>query len=143
MFCYTYSSVLTFVDSFYQFLYCFMHPLHGARHMRPCIRHTQQRAFCYSFSEKIFSDFPKPYAEYFHLFAHKQTRKSVIREAKCAHEKKHKACCKKYKPYISKYKALVLKQVPCIFCLSKCLKNNMVQKPPNRASARRKSAVGK
>ena len=54
MFCYTYSSVLTFVDSFYQFLYCFMHPLHGARHMRPCIRYTQQRAFRYSFSEKYF-----------------------------------------------------------------------------------------
>ena len=31
-----------------------MHPLHGARHMCPCIRHTQQRAFCYSFSEKHF-----------------------------------------------------------------------------------------
>ena len=106
-----------------------MHPLHGARHMRPCIRYTQQRAFCYSFFRKTFSDFPKPYAEYFHLFAHKQTRKSVIREAKCAHEKKHKPCCKKYKPYILKYKAHILKQVPCIFCLSKCLKNNMVQTP--------------
>ena len=54
----------------------------------------------------------------------------------CGFRKKHKA-------YISKYKAHILKQVPCIFCLSKCLKNNMVQKPPNRASARRKSAVGK
>ena len=59
MFCYTYSSVLTFVDSFYQFLYCFMHPLHGARHMRPCIRYTQQRAFCYSFSEKNIFGFPQ------------------------------------------------------------------------------------
>ena len=29
--------------------------------------------------------------------------------------KKHKACCKKYKPYILKNKALILKYVPCIF----------------------------
>ena len=143
MFCYTYSSVLPFVDSFYQFLYCFMHPLHGAAAHVPLHTLYAAAGFLLQFFRKTFSDFPKPYAEYFHLFAHKQTRKSVIREAKCAHEKKHKPCCKKYKPYISKYKAHILKQVPCIFCLSKCLKNNMVQKPPNRASARRKSAVGK
>ena len=32
--------------------------------------------------------------------------------------KKHMACRKQYKPSILKYKALILKQVPCIFCLS-------------------------
>ena len=31
------------------------------------------------------------------------------------HRKKHKAPCKKYKPYILKYKALISKYVPCIF----------------------------
>ena len=30
-------------------------------------------------------------------------------------EKKHMACCEKYKPYILKYKALILKYVPYIF----------------------------
>ena len=29
--------------------------------------------------------------------------------------KKHKACCKKYKPYILKYKALISKYMPYIF----------------------------
>ena len=143
MFCYTYSSVLTFVDSFYQFLYCFMHPLHGARHMRPCIRYTQQRAFCYSFSEKHFR-IPPNRMQNISIYLRTNRRAKALFAKRNAHtRKKHKPCCKKYKPYILKYKAHILKQVPCIFCLSKCLKNNMVQKPPNRASARRKSAVGK
>ncbi len=34
------------------------------------------------------------------------------------HRKKHKAPCKKYKPYILKYKALISKYMPCIFLSS-------------------------
>ena len=41
-----------------------------------------------------------------------------VAKAISRHGKTHMACCKKYKPYILKYKALILKQVPCIFCLS-------------------------
>ena len=40
---------------------------------------------------------------------------------------KHKACCKKYKPYILKHKALILKYVPYIFSLFKYLNNNYLQ----------------
>ena len=139
MFCYTYNPLLILSTNSFIVL-CILCMGRGTCALAYVIRSS---GLFVTVFRKIFSDFPKPYAEYFHLFAHKQTRKSVIREAKCAHEKKHKPCCKKYKPYILKYKAHILKQVPCIFCLSKCLKNNMVQKPPNRASARRKSAVGK
>ena len=139
MFCYTYNPLLILSTNFFIVL-CILCMGRGTCALAYVIRSS---GLFVTVFRKTFSDFPKPYAEYFHLFAHKQTRKSVIREAKCAHEKKHKPCCKKYKPYILKYKAHILKQVPCIFCLSKCLKNNMVQKPPNRASARRKSAVGK
>ena len=139
MFCYTYNPLLILSTNSFIVL-CILCMGRGTCALAYVIRSS---GLFVTVFRKTFSDFPKPYAEYFHLFAHKQTRKSVIREAKCAHEKKHKPCCKKYKPYILKYKAHILKQVPCIFCLSKCLKNNMVQKPPNRASARRKSAVGK
>ena len=38
--------------------------------------------------------------------------------------KKHMACREKYKPYILKYKALISKYVPYIFCHNKPLKNN-------------------
>ena len=40
------------------------------------------------------------------------------------HRKKHKAPCKKYKPYILKYKALISKYMPCIFGGLKPLKYN-------------------
>ena len=36
---------------------------------------------------------------------------------------------KKHKPYILKYKALVLKYVPCIFAVYKYVKKNVLQKP--------------
>ena len=36
-------------------------------------------------------------------------------------EKKHMACCEKYKPCILKYKALILKYVPYIFDVCKTL----------------------
>jgi hypothetical protein len=35
---------------------------------------------------------------------------------------------KKHKPCILKYKALISKYMPCIFCLFKCLKDNNLQK---------------
>ena len=41
------------------------------------------------------------------------------------HRKKHKAPCKKYKPYILKYKALISKYMPCIFRVYKYLKKNV------------------
>ena len=34
---------------------------------------------------------------------------------------------KKYEPYILKYKAHILKYVPCIFCRFKCQKNNKLK----------------
>ena len=37
------------------------------------------------------------------------------------HQKKHMACCEKYKPCILKYKALILKYVPYIFDVYKTL----------------------
>ena len=51
-----------------------------------------------------------------------------VAKAISRHGKTHMACCKKYKPYILKYKALILKKVPCIFRLSKCLIFNILQK---------------
>ena len=42
--------------------------------------------------------------------------------------KKHMACREKYKPYILKYKALISKYVPYIFCHNKPLKNNNLRK---------------
>ncbi|PWL78655.1 MAG: hypothetical protein DBY24_07160 [Prevotellaceae bacterium] len=42
--------------------------------------------------------------------------------------KKHMAYRKKHKPCILKYKALISKYMPCIFCLFKYLKNNNLQK---------------
>ncbi len=36
------------------------------------------------------------------------------------------ACCKKYKPYILKYKALILKYMPYIFVRYKFLNNSNV-----------------
>ena len=38
------------------------------------------------------------------------------------------ACRKKYKPYILKHKALILKYVPCIFEENKYLNDNNLQK---------------
>jgi len=43
------------------------------------------------------------------------------------HRKKHKAPCKKYKPYILKYKALISKYMPCIFCPHKYLMYSNIQ----------------
>ncbi len=37
-------------------------------------------------------------------------------------------CCKKHKALISKYKAHILKYMPCIFSLFKHLKRNNLQK---------------
>ena len=43
-------------------------------------------------------------------------------------ENTHMACCEKYKPYILKYKALILKYVPYIFCEKQLLIFRYLQK---------------
>ena len=43
-------------------------------------------------------------------------------------QKTHMACCEKYKPYILKYKALILKYVPYIFCEKQLLIFSDLQK---------------
>ena len=43
--------------------------------------------------------------------------------------KKHKACCKKYKPYILKYKALISKYMPYIFRCYKRLVYKVLRTP--------------
>ena len=50
--------------------------------------------------------------------------KTVVFSSFSNGEKTHMACCEKYKPYILKYKALILKYVPYIFCGNKSLNNN-------------------
>ena len=40
------------------------------------------------------------------------------------------ACGKKHKPFILKYKAHILKYVPCVFCLFKFLINSNLQNLP-------------
>ena len=47
-------------------------------------------------------------------------------------ENTHMACCEKYKPYILKYKALILKYVPYIFCEKQLLIFRYLQKRKNR-----------
>ena len=47
-----------------------------------------------------------------------------IRDRVCTNAKKHMAYRKKYKPCILKYKALISKYMPYIFCRYKYLKNN-------------------
>ncbi len=42
--------------------------------------------------------------------------KTVVFSSFSNGENTHMACCEKYKPYILKYKALILKYVPYIFC---------------------------
>ena len=86
MFCYTYNPLLILSTNFFIVL-CILCMGRGTCALAYVIRSS---GLFVTVFRKTFSDFPKPYAEYFHLFAHKQTRKSVIREAKCAHEKKHK-----------------------------------------------------
>ena len=46
-------------------------------------------------------------------------------------KKKHMACCKKYKPYILKYKALISKYMPYIFSEKSHLIFNNLQKHKN------------
>ena len=54
--------------------------------------------------------------------------KTVVFSSFSNGENTHMACCKKYKPYILKYKALILKYVPYIFCEKQLLIFSDLQK---------------
>ena len=60
-----------------------------------------------------------------------QTAKYGKNNHECEPRKKHKACCKKYKPYILKYKALISKYMPYIFSEKSHLIFNNLQKHKN------------
>ncbi len=54
--------------------------------------------------------------------------KTVVFSSFSNGENTHMACCEKYKPYILKYKALILKYVPYIFCEKQLLIFSDLQK---------------
>ena len=60
-----------------------------------------------------------------------QTAKCGKANPGCEPPKKHMACCKKYKPYILKYKALISKYMPYIFSEKSHLIFNNLQKHKN------------
>ena len=73
-------------------------------------------------STHIFAAFSRAFSRKTSLSQMQQKRHIFIHYA--LSQKKHMACCKKYKPYILKYKALISKYMPYIFRRVKSLINN-------------------